>query len=101
MPVGIEVPSNRRSRGSVPTAFLRLIRAAGRRTPSVGSSFGTINIGRAPADTPDKGSLRRSPGRPRMKQPDDDSLVPFGDMPVFTGMWSLVALVVLATAICM
>jgi hypothetical protein len=36
-----------------------------------------------------------------MKQLDDDSLVPFGDMPVFTGMWSLVALVVLATAICM
>lgn len=36
-----------------------------------------------------------------MKQPDDDNLVPFGDMPLFTGMWSLVALVVLATAVCM
>ncbi len=36
-----------------------------------------------------------------MKQRNDDSLVPFGDLPVFAGMWSLVALVVLATAICM
>lgn len=36
-----------------------------------------------------------------MKQSDDDFLVPLGDMPVFAGMWSLVALVVLATAVCM
>ena len=32
---------------------------------------------------------------------DDDRLVPFGDIPVFAGMWSLVVLVVLATAVCM
>ena len=36
-----------------------------------------------------------------MKTSDDDRLIPFGDMPVFAGMWTLVALVVLATAVCM
>lgn len=36
-----------------------------------------------------------------MNQSDDDRLVPFGDMPVLLGMWSLVAIVVLATAACM
>jgi hypothetical protein len=36
-----------------------------------------------------------------MTQSDDDRLVPFGDIPVFAGMWSLVALVILATAVCM
>jgi hypothetical protein len=36
-----------------------------------------------------------------MTQSDDDRLVPFGYMPVFAGMWSLVAFVVLATAACM
>jgi len=36
-----------------------------------------------------------------MTPSDDDRLVPFGDMPVFAGMWSLVAFVVLATAACM
>ena len=29
-----------------------------------------------------------------MSPSDDDRLIVFGDMPVFTGMWSLVALVV-------
>jgi len=36
-----------------------------------------------------------------MKPTEDDRLIPFGDMQVFAGMWSLVALVVLATAVCM
>jgi hypothetical protein len=36
-----------------------------------------------------------------MTQSDDDRLVPFGDIPVFAGLWSLVAFVVLATAACM
>jgi len=36
-----------------------------------------------------------------MSPSDDDRLVAFGDMPVFAGMWSLVALVVLITAACM
>jgi hypothetical protein len=36
-----------------------------------------------------------------MNPSDDDRLVPFGDIPVFAGMWSLVALVVLVTAACM
>jgi hypothetical protein len=36
-----------------------------------------------------------------MSPSDDDRLIVFGDMPVFTGMWSLVALVVLVTAACM
>ena len=36
-----------------------------------------------------------------MNPSDDDRLVPFGDIPLFAAMWSLVAFVVLATAICM
>jgi hypothetical protein len=36
-----------------------------------------------------------------MTPPDDDRLIAPGDLPVFTGMWSLVALVVLVTAACM
>jgi hypothetical protein len=36
-----------------------------------------------------------------MTPSDDDRLVPLGDIPVFAGMWSLVVLVVLATAACM
>jgi hypothetical protein len=36
-----------------------------------------------------------------MTPSDDDRLVPFGDIPAFAGMWSLVAFVVLATAACM
>jgi hypothetical protein len=36
-----------------------------------------------------------------MKLSEDDRPIPFGDIPVFAGMWSLVALVVLATAVCM
>jgi len=42
-----------------------------------------------------------APREATMNQSDDDRLVPFGDMPVFFGMWSLVALVVLTTAACM
>lgn len=36
-----------------------------------------------------------------MNPSDDDRPIPFGDLPVFAGMWSLVALVVLITAVCM
>ena len=36
-----------------------------------------------------------------MKQADDDPLLPVGEMPALAGMWSLVVLVVLATAACM
>ena len=36
-----------------------------------------------------------------MSPSDDDSLTALGDLPMFTGMWSLVALVVLITAACM
>lgn len=35
-----------------------------------------------------------------MNQADDDRLVPIGDLPLFTGIWSVVILVVLATAVC-
>jgi hypothetical protein len=35
-----------------------------------------------------------------MSPSDDDRLVPFGEMRLFTGMWSVVALVIIATAIC-
>jgi hypothetical protein len=36
-----------------------------------------------------------------MNTSDDDRHNPFGDMSVFAGMWWLVVLVVLATAVCM
>jgi hypothetical protein len=36
-----------------------------------------------------------------MNTSDDDRPILFGDMSVFTGMWWLVVLVVLATAVCM
>jgi hypothetical protein len=32
---------------------------------------------------------------------DDDRLVAFGDIPALAGIWSVVVLVVLATAVCM
>lgn len=35
-----------------------------------------------------------------MKASDEDSLVAFGEMRLFAGMWSVVALVMLATAVC-
>lgn len=35
-----------------------------------------------------------------MSPSDEDRLVPFGEMQLFAGMWSVVALVIIATAIC-
>jgi hypothetical protein len=35
-----------------------------------------------------------------MNQADDDRLARIGDLPLFTGIWSVVVLVVLATAVC-
>lgn len=36
-----------------------------------------------------------------MTQRDEDRLLPMGNMPAFAGMWSVVVLVVLTTAVCM
>jgi hypothetical protein len=36
-----------------------------------------------------------------MSPADDDRLLPVGDIPAFAGMWSVVVVVVLLTAVCM
>jgi len=61
----------------------------------------TINSRAAAVDTADQGSLPFAALEAAMSPSDDDRLIAPGDLPVFTGMWSLVALVILVTAACM
>lgn len=52
------------------------------------------------SDTPDKSAQQR-PGAIMASREEDRLLGNLGNMPVFAGIWSVVVVVVLATAVCM